>query len=114
MLTALCAGQTDPWQLAALRDGPLAASRVTPAVALHDNVTAHHRFLLSQHLRMIEYLEQAVRDFEGQVEVVVAPFRAAVACLVTIPGISATAAHVIIAEIGVDIDQKIRPQCLCA
>jgi transposase len=37
------------------------------------------------------------------VEVAVAPFRVAVACLVTIPGISATAAHVIIAEIGVDI-----------
>jgi transposase len=105
MLKALCAGQTDPWQLAALRDGRLSASRETLAVALQGKVTAHHRFLLSQHLRMIEYLEQTIRDFEGQVEVVVAPFRAAVACLVTIPGISLTAAHVIIAEIGVDMSR---------
>jgi transposase len=36
---------------------------------------------------------------------VIAPFRAAVACLVTIPGLSATAAHVIIAEIGVDMSR---------
>ena len=68
MLTALCAGQTDPWQLAALRDGRLAASRETLAVALQGRVTAHHRFLLSQHLRMLEYLEQTIRDFESQVE----------------------------------------------
>ena len=105
MLNALWRGQTDPWQLAALRDGRLAASRETLAVALQGKVTAHHRFLLSQHLRMIEYLEQTIRDFEGQIEVLVAPFRAAVACLVTIPGISVTAAHVIIAEIGVDMSR---------
>ena len=47
---------------------------------------------------MIDYLEQTVRDFEGQIEVVTTPFRAAVANLVTIPGISATAAHLVIAE----------------
>jgi hypothetical protein len=54
---------------------------------------------------MIDYLEQTVRDFEGQIEVVITPFRSAVANLVTIPGISATAAHVIIAEIGVDMSR---------
>jgi transposase len=105
MLKALCAGQTDAWQLAALRDGRLSASRETLAVALQGKVTAHHQFLLSQHLRMIEYLEQTIRDFEGQIEAVLAPFRAAAACLMTIPGISATAAHVIIAEIGVDMSR---------
>jgi transposase len=105
MLKALSAGQTDASQLAALRDGRLSASREILTEALQGKVTAHHRFLLSQHLRMIDYLEQTVRDFEGQIEVVIAPFRAAVACLVTIPGISATAAHVIIAEIGVDMSR---------
>ena len=34
-----------------------------------------------------------------------APFNPVVACLVTIPGISVTAAHVIIAEIGVDMSR---------
>src|SRR5208283_2152811 len=68
MLQALSAGQTDPWQLAALRDGRLSASHETLAAALHGKVTAHHRFLLGQHLRTIEYLEQMIRDFEGQIE----------------------------------------------
>jgi hypothetical protein len=73
--------------------------------ALHGKVTAHHRFLLSQHLGTIAHLEQTVTAFEKQIEAVVAPFNTAVACLVTIPGISVTAAHVIIAEIGVDMSR---------
>jgi transposase len=105
MLKAITAGQTDARQLAALGDGRLSASRETLAAALHGKVTAHHRFLLSQHFRMIEYLEQTVAAFEAQIEAAVEPFRAAIENLVTIPGVSATAAHVIIAEIGVDMSR---------
>jgi transposase len=105
MLKAISAGQTDARQLAALGDGRLSASRETLAAALHGKVTGHHRFLLSQHFRMIEYLEQTVAAFEAQIEVAVAPFRTAIENLVTIPGVSATAAHVIIAEIGVDMSR---------
>src|SRR5271169_662146 len=104
MLKALSAGETDPWQLAALRDGRLTASGETLA-ALHGKVTAHHRFLLSQHLGTIAHLEQTVAAFERQIEAMLAPFHATVERLVTIPGISATAAHVIIAEIGVDMSR---------
>jgi transposase len=105
MLKAISAGQTDARQLAALGDGRLSASRETLAAALHGKVTAHHRFLLSQHFRMIEYLEQTVAAFEARIEAAVEPFRAAIENLVTIPGVSATAAHVIIAEIGVDMSR---------
>jgi hypothetical protein len=73
--------------------------------ALHGKVTVHHRFLLGQHLQMIEHLEKAVAEFEAQVEAALEPFRAAVERLVTIPGVSKTAAHVIIAEIGVDMSR---------
>jgi transposase len=105
MLKALSAGETDPSQLAALRDGRLTASRETLAAALHGKVTAHHRFLLSQHLGTIAHLEQTVAAFERQIEALAAPFNTAVVCLVTIPGISVTAAHVIIAEIGDDMSR---------
>src|SRR5215472_13553807 len=63
------------------------------------------RFLLKQHLQMIDHLEQTVSEFEAQIEAALAPFRAAVERLMTIPGISATAASVIIAEIGVDMSR---------
>ena len=50
--------------------------------ALHGRVTEHHRFLLGQHLRMIEELERMV-----------------------IPGVSTTAAQVLLAEIGMDMSR---------
>jgi transposase len=83
----------------------LSASRETLATALHGKVTAHHRFLLKQHLQTIEHLEQTVSEFEAQIEAALEPFRAGVECLLTIPGVSATAASVIIAEIGVDMSR---------
>src|SRR5262245_8850956 len=61
------------------------------------------RFLLKQHLQMIEHLEQTVSEFEAQIEAALEPLRAAVERLMTIPGVSATAASVIVAEIGVDM-----------
>jgi transposase len=61
--------------------------------------------LLNQHLQLIEHLEQTVTEFEAQIEAALNPFRAAVERLVTIPGVSTTAAHVIIAEIGVDMSR---------
>ena len=105
MLKAIIAGQTDPRKLAALGSERLSASRETLAEALHGKVTAHHRFLLKEHLRMIEHLEQTVSEFEAQIEAALEPFRAAVERLMTIPGVSATAAHVIIAEIGVEMSR---------
>jgi transposase len=54
---------------------------------------------------MIEHLEQTAREFEAQIEAVLEPFRAAVERLMTIPGVSATAASVIIAEVGLDMSR---------
>jgi len=108
MLKALIAGQTDARKLAALGSEQLSASRETLAQALHGKVTTHHRFLLKQHLQMIEHLEQTVSEFEAQIEAALEPFRAAVERLMTIPGVSATAAAVIIAEIGVDMSRCVR------
>jgi transposase len=62
-------------------------------------------FLLKQHLQMIVHLEKTVTQFEAQIEAALEPFRDAVKRLMTIPGVSATAAHVIIAEIGVDMSR---------
>ena len=105
MLQAIIAGQTDAQKLAALGSERLSASRETLAGALHGKITAHHRFLLKQHLQMIEQLEKTVSEFEAQIEAALEPFRAAVEHLKTIPGVSATAASVLIAEIGVDMSR---------
>src|ERR1700693_892670 len=105
ILKAMVAGQGDPQRLAELGSQRLAASRALLAQALEGKVTSHHRFLLNQHLKTLEQLETTVMEFEAQIEAALQPFRAAVERLLTIPGVSTTAAHVIIAEIGCDMSR---------
>ena len=61
-LKAIVAGQTDARKLVALGSERLSASRDILVTALQGKVTAHHRFLLKQHLQMIEQLEKTVTD----------------------------------------------------
>jgi transposase len=103
ILKALVAGVADPNRLAELGSKRLAASRATLAEALQGRVTAHHRFLLGQHLKTLEQLESTVAEFEAQIEAALQPFQAAFEHLLTIPGVSKTAAHVILAEIGAEM-----------
>jgi transposase len=103
MLRALIAGETDPERLADLTKGRVKASRAQLVEALHGRVTPHHRFMLHLHLKQIEVIEQAVTDLEAQIGETVAPFRAALSILTTMPGLSTIAASVIVAEIGTDM-----------
>jgi len=105
ILRAMVAGEADPNRLAALGSKRLAASPATLAEALQGRVTAHHRFLLGQHLKTLEQLETTVAEFEAQIEAALEPFRAAVERLSAIPGVSTIAAQVIIAEIGCDMSR---------
>ena len=103
MLNAFIAGETDPERLADLAKGRLKASRTQLVDVLHGRVTSHHRFMLNLHLTQIEALETALTKLEAHIHDALAPFRAAVSLLTTMPGLSDTAAAVIIAEIGTDM-----------
>jgi transposase len=103
ILDALIAGESDPATLAALAHQRVKAPREKLAEALRGRVTAHHRFLLRLHLRQVDALEAAAAEIEQEVEAELAPFRAAVRLLNSIPGVSALSAEVIVAEIGTDM-----------
>jgi transposase len=103
IVQALIEGETDAERLAQLGSGRLRCSRQELAEALRGSVTEHHRFLLRQHLRTLEQLEQTVAEFEGRIEGVLEPFRAEIKRLTGIPGISTTAAQILLAEIGPDM-----------
>jgi transposase len=103
ILQALVAGERNPERRADLAHERVKASRGELVAALHGRVTAHHRFMLKLHLTHIETLEAAVREVEARVGEALVPFRAAVDRLITRPGISETAARVIVAEIGFDM-----------
>jgi transposase len=103
ILTALVAGETDPERLADLTSGRLKATRAELVEALRGRVTAHHRFILKLHLTQIAALDTAVADVEARICEALVPFRPAVSLLTTMPGLSETAAAVIVAEIGTDM-----------
>ena len=103
ILRALVAGETDPERLADLTRGRLKATRAELVSALHGRVTAHHRFMLKLHLTQIAAVETAVAEVEARIREALGPFRAAVDLLMTMPGVSDTAASVIIGEIGDDM-----------
>lgn len=105
ILGAIIKGEKDPAKLADQAKGTLRAKRGLLFEALHGKIRDHHRFLLEQHLGLIETLEQTIAKIEAEVDAALAPFRDAVERLQSIPGVGLTAARTIIAEIGLDMSR---------
>src|SRR5256885_1162274 len=100
ILRALARGERDPERLATLANERVKASRADLVAALHGRVTGHHRLMLHLHLTQIAALQAPVREAEARLGDALAPFRAALDRLITMPGVSETVARVIVAEIG--------------
>lgn len=105
MIRAVIEGRTDPVELAELARGRLRAKRPELERALEGRITAHHRFLLQELMRQLDFLEQQVERFEEQIDRAMRPFEWAAGLLTTMPGVDRTAACALIAEIGVDMSR---------
>ena len=103
ILNALVAGETDPERLAAVAQGRLKCPREELVEALRGRVRDHHRFLLREHLTMVDSLRGAIAAFDAEIERRLEPFPPAADRLTTIPGVSQVAAQAIVAELGVDM-----------
>jgi transposase len=103
ILAALAAGETDPERLVALAHPRLRAKRAALRAALPGHVRPHHRVLLREHLRVVATLQATIAELDAAIGAALAPHRAAVEHLVTIPGVSTTAAQILVAEIGTDM-----------
>ena len=103
MLAALLGGEEDPAVLAELARGKLRAKLPALRQALEGRVRPYHRVLLGELLGHIAYLDEAIARLHDEIERHLAPLAEATALLQTIPGVSATAAAAIVAEIGVDM-----------
>jgi len=105
MIEALIAGETDPEGLAALAHRRIKATPDELEAALHGRVTRRHRFLLRLHLQQIDAIDAAIDQIDQEVDADVEPFRAAIALLTSIPGVSVLSAEIILAEIGRDMSR---------
>jgi transposase len=68
ILQAIADGETDPRRLAALAVGRVHATQEQLEAALRGQVTAHHRFLLAEHLTQIHHLEQAIERVTAEIK----------------------------------------------
>jgi transposase len=103
ILKAMVAGETNAEKLAGLGSRRLRCSRSELIVALEGHVTDNHRFMIGQHLGMLEDLERRIEAFDKRIADVLAPFCHLAALLMTIPGVSRVSAEIILAEIGFDM-----------
>lgn len=106
MLRAMLEGENDPKVLAAMARGRMRTKQAALEQALSGRVRDHHRFLLTQLLGHLEFLdgEIATLDTAAEERVKAVPaWAAAVERLNTIPGINRLIAILIVAEIGVDM-----------
>lgn len=105
MLEALLAGQTDTEQLAELAKGRLRKKIPQLKEALTGRVREHHRFMLSEQLSHIDYLDEAIERLVAEIGERLRPFEEEIRLLDTIPGINRQTAEELIAEIGADMSR---------
>lgn len=144
MLAALVDGEAAPGAIAELARGRMRTKRDALEAALTGRVEEHHRFLLTQHLLLMDHLEEQIELFSeriaAQVAVLSAPaeppaaaapppagppaagtgpaslpsYEQALALLDPIPGINRRVAEAILAEIGTRMEQFPTAAQLCS
>ncbi len=103
ILEQLIQGQGDPAVLADLAKGRLREKRTALEQALAGRFTAHHRFMLIQHLSHIDYLDEQIAKLDAEIAEQIRPFQAAVDRWDQLPGINQRSGQVIVAEVGADL-----------
>lgn len=103
MLHAFAAGETAPEQLAGLAKGKLRKKEQELRLALEGRLQEHHRFLLQVQLRRMENVDHDIAQLERRIADRLTPYLKELELLEQIPGVSATLAAVLIAELGTDM-----------
>jgi transposase len=103
MLAALLAGERDPKVLAQLARARLRAKLSLLEEAFTGFFTDQHAFLLAKMLARVDALDADLAELDTKLEELISPFAQAVDRLDEIPGVGQIAAHLLIAELGVDM-----------
>jgi transposase len=105
ILTAFVAGEPDPAVLAELAHGRRRSKREVLAQAVVGRVTAPQAFLLTEPLRHLASLEDALERVSAEITQRVGDDQAALEWLDTIPGVGQPAAETMLAEVGTDLSR---------
>jgi transposase len=108
ILRAMLAGQDDPTVLAQMARGRMRSKQDELEQALVGKLTPHHRFMLTELLAQLDFLDQHIAMLEAQIDQALSQmpsFQQAIPLLDTIPGVDRYLATLIVAEIGVDMSR---------
>jgi len=105
MIQALIAAEGSPDQMARLGQRALRHKRAELGAALTGRVTAHHRFMLAQLLRHIEFLDETIATYDRRIAELTTASGEVLARLDAIPGVGRRTAEVLVAELGTDMSR---------
>jgi transposase len=105
MMGALIAGERDPKVLAGMARSRMRSKIPQLEQAFVGRFNDHHTFLLAKMLHRVDTLTADIADVQERIDEQITPFTSAVTRLDEIPGVGTLAAHVIIAEIGLDMSR---------
>lgn len=105
MMAALIQGQRDAAVLAQMAKGVLRRKIPQLLVALEGNFTEHHGFLVAMNLELIDHLNAQIAQLEHRMVQLMEPLQEQAQRIQTTPGISKTAASIILSEIGTDMSR---------
>ena len=114
MLAALIDGEDDAQVMAEMARGRMRPKIPALVQALTGNFGEHHSFLCRLHLTRIDELSATIEELSARIDAEMRPFAHQVELLVTIPGVKATTAQVIIAETGGDMTRFRTPANLAS
>jgi transposase len=103
MIEALIAGERDPGRLADLAKGVLRRKADDLQMACDGRFTGSHAQMSRLHLDAYDHLTATIAELDALIAEAAAPFAAAIARLMTIPGVGQRTAEVIVAETGGDM-----------
>lgn len=105
VIDAVIAGETDPQKLASLcTHWRLKSSQEEIALAVEGKFTEHHKFMIRAIRTSIMNIEKEIAHLDQEIERRVQPFAEQISRLSEIPGMDATSAKELLAEIGVDME----------
>lgn len=103
MLEGLLGDDPDPAALADLAYGSMRRKQEQLVRALTGRMSAHQRFMVTQHLLAIDGFDTQIATVSAEIEARLAPFASELEVLDTIPGVGLRTAEVVLAEIGSDM-----------